>query len=149
MYADDTKVSREVDSAQQCTILQTDQNQIHTWSDTWQLKFNSTKCKIMHTGHMNTGAKYSMKEHGTEVVLKSSSEKQDLGEWIDDNLKFTSLAEHVMTKSNQILGLIKCSSYKDTNILKKLFTALVRPHLAYANTMFCVVSNVQERCGTN
>jgi len=41
----------------------------------------------------------------------------------------------MVTKSNQILGLIKRSFiYKDIDDIKKLFTALVRPHLEYANT---------------
>jgi len=130
MYADDTKVSREVGSIQDSTILQTDLNQIHTWSDTWQLKFNSTKCKIMHIGHANLRANYSMTESGNEVVLGSTSEEKDLGVWIDDKLKFTSHLGHVVARSNQILGLIKRTFvYKDTDVIKKLFTALVRPHL--------------------
>jgi len=29
------------------------------------------------------------------------------------------------------------SLYKDIDIIKKLFTALVRPHLEYANTVWC------------
>jgi len=59
MYADDTKVSRVVGSIQDHTSLQTDLNEMHTWSDTWQLKFNSTKCKVMHVSYSNKRAKYS------------------------------------------------------------------------------------------
>ena len=68
MYVDDTEVSKVVGSIQGHTSLQTDLNEIHTWSDTWQLKFNSTKCKVMHMGYANKWAKYSMKGHGTEVM---------------------------------------------------------------------------------
>jgi len=43
----------------------------------------------------------------------------------------------VVAKINQILGLIKRSFvYKNTDVIKKLFTALVRPHLEYANTVW-------------
>jgi len=64
--------------------------------------------------------------------------------WIDDKLKFTSHVGHVVARSNQILGLIKRTNvqtsytnvYKDTDVIKKLFTALVRPHLEYANTVW-------------
>ena len=137
MYADDTKVSREVGSIQDSTILQTDLNQIHTWFihsymiHTWQLKFNSTKCKIIHIGHVNIRANYSMTESGNEVVLGSTSEEKDLGVWIDDKLKFTSHVGHVAARSNQIL-IKHTFVYKDTDVIKKLFTALVRPHLEYA-----------------
>jgi len=44
----------------------------------------------------------------------------------------------VVAKRNQILGLIKHSFiYKDIDVTKKLFIALVRPHLEYANTAWC------------
>jgi len=53
-----------------------------------------------------------------------------MGIWIDDKLKFTSHIGHAVADSNQILGLIKRSFvYRDTDIIKRLFTALVRPHL--------------------
>ena len=42
-----------------------------------------------------------------------------------------------MAKSNQILWLIKRSFvYRDTEIIKRLFTALVRPHLEYSNSVW-------------
>jgi len=69
MYADDTKLSREVGNIIDQTTLQKDLNDIQTWSDTWQLKFNSTKCKVMLMGSTNKHAKYLMKEQGVEVVL--------------------------------------------------------------------------------
>jgi len=44
----------------------------------------------------------------------------------------------MLAKSNQILGLIKRSFvYKDSDVIKKLFTALLRPHLEYGNTVWC------------
>ena len=42
-----------------------------------------------------------------------------------------------MAKSNQILGLIKRSFvYRDSETIKRLFIALVRPHLEYANSVW-------------
>ena len=71
-----------------------------------------------------------MKDNGSKVSLESTSEERDLGVWIDDKLKFTRHVGHAVAKSNQILGLIKRSFvYRDTEIIKRLFTALVRPHL--------------------
>jgi len=126
MYADDTKLCREVGNILDQTTLQKDFNDIQTWSDTWQLKFNSTKSKVMLMGSTNKHAKYLMKEQGVEVVLETTSEEKDLGVWIDDKLKFTSHIGHVVAKSNQILGLIKRSFvYKNIDVIKQLFTALV------------------------
>ena len=77
-----------------------------------------------------------MKDIWIEVSLESTSEQKDLEIWIDDNLKFTSHIGHAVAKSNQIPGLIKRSFvYKDTEIIKRLFAALVIPHLEYANSV--------------
>ena len=130
MYADDTKLCRETGNSSDCTKLQLDLNNIQNWADQWQLKFNSTKCKVMYLGNGNDRSKYSMRDNGIEVSLESAGEEKDLGVWIDDKLKFTNHIGHVVAKSNQILSLIKRSFvYKDTEIIKRLFTALVRPHL--------------------
>ena len=137
MYADDTKICREMNNTRDSIELQTDLNNIQKWSEQWQMKFNSAKCKVMHFGHANGQSKYTMKDNGSEVSLESTSEEKDLGVWIDDKLKFTSHIGHAVAKSNQILGLIKRSFvYRDTEIIKRLFTALVRPHLEYANAVW-------------
>ena len=76
-------------------------------------------------------------DHRTEMVLQSTSEEKDLCVWINDKLKFRSHAGHVVAKSNQIMGLIKHSFvYRDTEVIKKLFSAFVSPCLEYANTAF-------------
>ena len=54
MFADDTKVwcriKTENDGVSRIT-LQEDLDKLSPWSDTWQLKFNAKKCKVMHIGH--------------------------------------------------------------------------------------------------
>ena len=62
MYADDTKICREMSDTLDSTKLQVDLNNtpVQKWSDSeqWQLKFNSTKCKVMHLGYTNGRSKY-------------------------------------------------------------------------------------------
>ena len=50
MYADDTKITRRVDSVYDQEVLQEDLNRLDEWSDRWQLKFNANKCMVMHIG---------------------------------------------------------------------------------------------------
>ena len=45
---------------------------------------------INYGSNTNTRAKYLVKDHRTEIVVESTSEKKDLSVWIDDKLKFTS-----------------------------------------------------------
>jgi len=94
MYADDTKICREMSDTLDSIKLQADLNNIQEWSGQWQLKFNSAKCKVIHLGCENDRPKYIMKDNGIEVSLESTSEEKDLGVWIDDKLKFISHIGH-------------------------------------------------------
>jgi hypothetical protein len=50
MYADDTKIFRQVDNIEDQRELQRDLNETVKWADKWQLGFNIDKCKTMHIG---------------------------------------------------------------------------------------------------
>ena len=52
LYADDTKVYREIsDIAKHTVILQSDLFHLKSWSEAWQLNFNANKCEIMRVTH--------------------------------------------------------------------------------------------------
>jgi len=79
MYADDTKLGRQVTTAEDSKKLQADLNCIQQRSDKWQLKFNSTKCKVIHLGYDNSKGTYTMINDKVEVPLEHSTEEKDLG----------------------------------------------------------------------
>ena len=130
-------IGRQVVTAEDSKELQADLNRIQQWSDKWQLKFNSTKCKVIHLGHDNSKATYTMVNDRTAVPLEHSTEEKDLGVWIDDKLKFAGHVGHIVAKGGQLLGLIKRSFvHRDVDVIKTLYTSLVRPHLEYANAVW-------------
>jgi len=68
--------------------------------------------------------------------LKVISEERDLGVWMDDSLRFSTHIGHAVAKGNQVLGLTKRSFvHRDSDIIKRLFISLARPHLEYANAV--------------
>jgi hypothetical protein len=101
------------------------------------MTFNVSKCKIMHFGPGNSRQRISMADSNGRTYLEETSLEKDLGIWFDDSLKFH---EHVMKaaeKANQILGLIRRTfTYMDCQLMKQLFTSLVRPHLEYGNVVW-------------
>ena len=48
MFADDTKLWITLKSATDSATLQTDLDSLTAWSNRWLLKFNASKCKLMH-----------------------------------------------------------------------------------------------------
>ena len=51
MFADDTKFWCRITKDTDSVTLQHDIDSLSTWSNTWQLKSNAVKCKVMHIGH--------------------------------------------------------------------------------------------------
>ena len=105
LFADDTKIFTEVPVNQQ--TLQQDLDKLQTWSNEWQLRFNATKCKVMHLGKQSDPASYSMTSDGKAVQTK---------------------------KANKLLGMLRRSfTSLDEESLPLLYKAIVRPHLEYCN----------------
>ena len=80
IFADDTKIYGPVSTAQHQS-MQKDINHMMEWSETWLLRFNTTKCKVMHVGTNNQRRQYSMNEKQLMVVDK----EKDLGVLLSKN----------------------------------------------------------------
>ena len=50
LFADDTKLIQTISTLADHVQLQTDLDNLAKWCDVWQLKFNVTKCKVIHFG---------------------------------------------------------------------------------------------------
>jgi hypothetical protein len=77
-----------------------------------------------------------MRKHGSTdyVELKATELERDLGVNVDTSLKFSQHVEIQVNKANRLLGLIRRSFvYLDSQTMKTLFIAIVRPHLEFGN----------------
>ena len=78
--------------------------------------------------------KYSMEPIDGTVQLEETELEKDLRVRIDPELKFSKHVERQVNKANKILGLIRRSyEYIDMEVMTKLFTSLLRPHLKFRN----------------
>jgi len=73
------------------------------WADEWQMKFNVSKCKVMHTGPSNDNYLYSMNGQ----TLNEVAEHKDLGITVSSDLKVANHCQHACSKANRMLSLIK------------------------------------------
>ena len=53
MFADDMKLYRSVSGSRDVQLLQQDLDILSQWADTWLLKFNISKCHVMHCWFCN------------------------------------------------------------------------------------------------
>ena len=146
IFADDTKLYREVQCKPDAEELQNDLDKLLIWSQNWQLPFNGKKCKVMHIGNGNTSEDYYMNGE----ILTTIDKEKDLGVVIDTKLRFHQHTAQVVAKGFRLLGLMKRSF---ANLNKKtiplLFKSIVRPVLEYGNCvwgpMFCGDQDQIER----
>jgi len=139
LYADDTKLFRRIDSSVDKDALQKDLDQLVSWAQTWQLRFNTEKCKVMHLGEGRSNREsYSMiNTEGQRIILQETVLEKDLGIWVVPTMKPACHIAHAVMKANRLLGLIRRSfTYMDIELMRRLFTTIVRPHLEYANIIW-------------
>ncbi|TRZ21679.1 hypothetical protein HGM15179_005425 [Zosterops borbonicus] len=74
-FADDTKLGVCVDRLEDRRALQKDLEWLGRWAESKKMKFNESKCQVLHFGHDNPLQHYSL---GT-VWLDSAQEERDLG----------------------------------------------------------------------
>ena len=88
-------------------------------------------------GRQNPNKDYFMKAGDTTLKIEDCGEEKDLGVTFDSKLSFDQHIQTIVSKANQMLGLIKRTfSYIDKDMFCKLYKALVRPHLEYANIIW-------------
>ena len=106
-----------------------DLNCLSEWSLKWKLKFNVSKCNILHLG---TTKQYPYFLCGTPIQPAQSI--RDLGVMIDQDLKFHEHTSLVTNRPNRVLGLIKRGfTYLDSDMLVRLYKSMVHPILEYGN----------------
>jgi hypothetical protein len=129
LYADDTKILSNITSDECVLNLQSDLNRAFKWTQDWLLKFNTSKCVVMHYGHNNK--KIPLYIDGKQ--LNESEAEKDLGVIFCTNLKWKNQVIASTSKANQMLGRIKKSFARfDCKLLKSLYLTFIRPLLEFA-----------------
>jgi len=135
LFADDLKmIANPLDK----DVVESDLINLEIWEDTWLLKFNTAKCKVLHLDMNNNPCNdYILDGSKLEVV---DSEK-DLGLFISNDLKWDEQVKSSLCKANQTIAWITRNVIcKSKEVMKKIYTCLIRPHLEYCVQLWSPVA---------
>ena len=138
MFADDIKIYRPITSPIDIDLLQQDLNSLLDWCGTWLSSLNLTKCKYMSIGRKSTSNQYYFYLDNEVYQICTIQEEKDLGVTLDEHLHFNTHIKEIIHKANNVLGTIKrtFNSRDAADVIRLLYTTLVRPILDYSSTIW-------------
>ena len=140
LFADDCLVYRSITSISDKVILQQDLDALFDWGRTWGLKFNVSKCSIMHLACLRSPPVrfYTL---GGEVIC-SVSESKYLGVVLSDNdgsssSQWKAHIDSMVSKDSQKLGFLRRNLRGSPYKLRELaYVTLVRSSLEYCGSVW-------------
>ena len=134
LFADDCLVYRLITSPKDQAILQKDLFSLQQWSEKWGMKFNPSKCQIMHIARTQTKTKFY--ELCGEFLSTVDSAKY-LGIVISKDLDWHEQVCSVAKKANSALHLIARNLHNTSKSARSLaYTSIARPKLEYSATVW-------------
>lgn len=134
LFADDVKLL--VGPCMQ-DIVQTDLDELSEWEDTWKLKFNVDKCKVLHCGRNNTKFKYKLNNKDLDEI----TEERDLGVVFNQSFDFSNHILSIISKANQKIGwVLRNIQSRDAFVITRVYKTLIRPHVEYCTQAWAPVA---------
>ena len=135
LFADDCLLYRTIATVEDHVALQQDLHALERWGDTWGMRFNASKCEIMHIRRGNTHSSYMYQLGGQ--VLKSVNQVKYLGVWVASELSWSPHVEYVTKRANRSLGFLRRNLRRCPASLKeRAYLAQVRSVLEYCASIW-------------
>ena len=126
LYADDTKIWREIILDQDQISLQKDIDNLYQWSTENKINFHPKKCKVLAVTNKRLKYEHSYTLNGT--LLDCVESERDLGVLTNGRLNWNAHCEVLARKANQRLGFVRrtCHFIMSSQQRRVLYLSLIR-----------------------
>ena len=143
LYADDTKIWREIKSESDCNFLQKDIDTLYARSRNNKMSFHPDKCKVVSI--------YDFRPEFIKILpfpklpymidsndIDFSVCEKDLGVLVNERFRWEDHHSKVLNKAHQMLGFTKrtCHFISDTRKRRTLYVSLVRSNFEHASIIW-------------
>ena len=135
LFADDLKL---IVDASNTNSVNHDIRILQEWESLWLLKFNPTKCKVMHLNYnSNPLNEYSF----NGVVLESIEKEKDLGVTTTSSLFWNEQIKACLSKANKMISWVTRNLIlRDKTVMLNVYKTIIRPHLEYCTQLWSPVA---------
>ena len=117
LFADDCLLYRVINSVEDINRLQEDLNKLSEWADTWQLKFNISKCTVIRCTRSLSPLTYDYTLHSR--ILDISDQHMYLGVLVHKSLSWSPHISNVVNKASRTLNFLKRNLNKCSKQVKE------------------------------
>ena len=146
LYADDTKIWKQISSEKNCKTLHTDINRLQDWCTDNKMSINIEKCHALTVKATKATNSLLIDELPfskifyflDDKIIDYSLQERDLGIIMNGKLSFEDHHQAIISKAYQFLGLTKRSCYfvTDKKRRRALYLAMVRSQFEHCSTIW-------------
>ena len=150
LYADDTKIWREIHLSSDHFTLQEDINKLHIWSVNNKMKFHPSKCKALAVTNKRGNILHNLpctifqyRLHNTYIDYVRS--QVDLGVTVSNKLSWTEQCRKLVAKASSRLGLVMriCHFIVNKKQKRAFYLTMVRSIFEHCSIIWHPISSNQ------
>jgi hypothetical protein len=138
IFADDSRVSKDIRTMADAEVLQDDLDNIYTWQKTSNTKFNADKFEVLQYGPLSElKTTYNYLTPEADDIIETKDAVKDLGVIMAASGKFDIHITAVAAKVRGLMGWFRRTFIsRQFHFLKFFWTTYIVPHLDYASQLW-------------
>ena len=138
LFADDTRVSRMVETEEDVEMLQRELNSVYDWQESNNMLFNASKFELVRIGkneELKNNTSY-FTPNMSDVIDRTESVR-DLGIILDDDMTFSSHINKMKASLKQKSGwLLRSIHSRDLSHMRRLWKVYALPIMDYCSPLW-------------